>query len=343
VTGLLLTVGKLKRVSLFVASALLATACVRRVSVNELLPVSSPVPTASLVERIDSFGRIRTLAAQGSVYVRNYFTGVGSKADELPGGNQLIRLQRPALIRMRVTVPVAGTRVVDMMSNGHEFRLALYHPKEKSQFLHGRNLGSYEHKGAEELAHSTDSSLAQAGGLINMRPQHITEAFLIQPIVLNHKTEYFREEARLIEPDDRPGKKGRLVERGYYVLSVLEQREDGLIELRRKYWFDRSKPGTPLTRQQTFDGSDGKLASDITYFDWFTPGGDVSLPSRVIVDRRSDGYRIELTLERQSVEVNTDLPDTAFMLENTDGLKDVDLDAPKIKPAAAQHPSKPPR
>ncbi|HLG17164.1 MAG TPA: hypothetical protein VJH03_22120 [Blastocatellia bacterium] len=311
------------------AIVLLGTGCIRRVTVSELLPpANEPLSTDELVTRINAFGEIKTLSAQGSVYVLNYFTGVGSQADELPGANQVLRFQRPAHILMRVRVAVVGTKVVDMVSDGQQFQLALYYPTEKRQFIHGSNLADYERMAADEIKRAKDPTLSQAGGLLNMRPQHVTEAFLIRP-ASGEKIDYFREEVRQREADDRPGKKGRFVERPYYVIYLTErQNGSGRAELLRKYWFDRTKSGTPLVRQQTFEGSGGKLTSDILYSEWFKSGVH-DVPGRVKVDRRTDGYRIELTLEPESVLINAELPDTTFVLENTEGLKDVDLDAPR--------------
>jgi hypothetical protein len=63
------------------------------------------------------------------------------------------------------------------------------------------------------------------------------------------------------------------------------------------------------------------------------------LPGRVIIDRRNDGYRLDLRLEAETVEVNVELPITTFSLENTEKLKELNLDAPRK--AATEPPRKP--
>ncbi|HSE96682.1 MAG TPA: hypothetical protein VLD57_00340, partial [Blastocatellia bacterium] len=179
-----------------------------------------------------------------------------------------------------------------------------------------------------------------AGGLLNMRPQHLTDAFLIKPTALSDQTEVFREEVRQDEIETQSSKKKPRVERTYYVLYVLERNSTGFLELRRKYWFDRTQRDTPLVRQQTFENGGGKVSSDIIYADWFVVSGtNRRWPARVIVDRRNDGYRIELTLVKETVEINLELPGTTFVLENTEGLKEVDLDATrKIQATPVRHP-----
>jgi hypothetical protein len=83
-------------------------------------------------------------------------------------------------------------------------------------------------------------------------------------------------------------------------------------------------------RQQTFENGAGRLAGDVTYSEWFMAQNSSSeLPGRVIIDRRNDGYRLDLRLEAETVEVNAELPVTTFVLENTENLEEVNLDAPR--------------
>jgi hypothetical protein len=321
------------------ALTLLASACVRRVTVSELLPVNAPLTTDALVNRINSYGEVRTFAAQVDVVVRNYFTGVNTKAEEFPEATGLIRFQRPESTRMRVTF--LGKKVADMVSDGQQFRLAVYYPTDKRRFIYGSNLKGFDRMDPDELKDAKNSQLSQAGGLVNMRPQHITNSFLIKPISSDSRNDVFREEVRQIEPDTRPGKKNRSVDRTYYVVYVLEHDEKGQAKLRRKFWFDRTQPDTPLVRQQTFENGEGKLASDDFYSKWFAiPNSNLKWPGLVIIDRRNDGYRLEMSLVQDTVEVNQGLPETTFNLENTEKLEELNLDAPRK--ASADSGRKPP-
>jgi hypothetical protein len=338
--GLIMTVRSLRFFALLIlASALLGSACVRKVTVSDVLPVNSPLTTDELISRINAYGEVRTFSAQVDVVVRNYFTGVGTKAEEFPEATGLIRFQRPENTRMRVTF--LGKKVADMVSDGQSFRLAVYYPTDKRRFVLGSNLKEVDRMDPEELRQAKNPQLSQAGGLVNMRPQHITNSFLIKPISSDSRNDVFREEARLVEPDTRPGRKNRFVERTYYVVYVLEHGEKGQAKLRRKFWFDRTQPDTPLVRQQTFENGEGRLASDDFYSKWFTiPNSNLKWPGHVIIDRRGDGYRFEMTLENDTVEVNQELPDTTFVLENTENLEELNLDAPRK--ASAGTDRKPP-
>ncbi len=314
--------------ALIAVAALGGSACVRRVNVNELLPVNQPLTTDQLIDRINAHGQIKTFSAQTDVTVWNYFTGDGAKADEFPQATGLIRFKRPEETRMNVTF--IGAKVAEMVSDGQRFKLAMYRPQDKRRFIYGSNLTDIERMNAAEIKETRDAQLTKAGGLVNMRPQHITDSFLIKPVIESDRPNAFREEVRQAEADTRPGKKNRLVERSYYVVYVLERDEKGHLKLRRKFWFDRSQTGTPLVRQQTFENGVGKLAGDVTYSNWFTvPNSSSALPGRVIIDRRNDGYRLDLRLVFETVEVNVELPITTFSLENTEKLEEMNLDAPR--------------
>ncbi len=319
---------------LFLAIALLNSACIKHVTVAEKIAVNPPVSVDDLVNRINSFREIQTFGAQGTIVVRNYFTGKDNKADEFPGASYVIRLKQSESIRLNVKAPFIGKKVAEMATDGDRFQLAIFYPDEKRQFVYGTNVNEITRMSKVE---SKDPTLLKAGGLLNMRPQHYTDAFLLKPI--GGDFEVFREEVLQDEADTRPGRKNKRVNKSYYVLYVIERNKTGenktISELRRKFWFDRNQSGTPLARQQTFE-ADGKLASDISYMTWLgVPNTDKFWPEEIIVDRRNDGYQITLILERDSIQINPELPDSAFRLENTENLKEVNLDEPrKAEPEA---------
>jgi len=325
---------------LVAAVSLLGSACIHRVNVNELLPVKEQLSTDQLINRINAYSQVQTFSAQADVIVWNYFTGEKEKADEFPSATGLIRFKRPDNTRMKVTFLSAD--VADMASDGQKFKLKILRPQEKRRFIYGSNLTDIERMNASEIKGTNDPQLTKAGGLVNMRPQHITDSFLIKPITDTDRPNAFREEVRQVEADTREGKKNRLVERSYYVVYVLERGDKGQMKLRRKFWFDRSQAGTPLVRQQTFENGVGRLASDVTYADWFTaPNSQSVWPKHVTIDRRNDGYRLDMKLVAETVELNAELPPTTFDLQNIENLEEVNLDEPRKAPAPTESTSPP--
>jgi hypothetical protein len=304
-----------------VLSALAAGGCIRKsATVPQTLAVKQALSTEQLVERINSYQNIRTISAQVRIGVTDRQSGW-----RYSDANGALRLQRPEKIRLKITATIVNADVADMTSDGSQFRLAVFRPRDKAVFVRGSN--NLKRVRADQIQDATDPRLKEVGTLANIRPQHITDAFIIPPIVADANTEYFREEDRETEPDDRPNKKGHFIIRTYYVLYVLQRGSSGMLHPRRKFWFDRTKDGTPLVRQQTFEDGDGVI-SDTLYSDFFYPGNSAwPWPQTVDITRPVDGYGMLVQLASQdSVEINPELPATTFVLENTEHLKELNLD-----------------
>ena len=312
--------------SCLIISALFSSGCIRRVSVPPLLPANESISTDALMSRINAYEGVKTFGAQGTVSLRNYFTGVDSKVDDFPAGNGLFRLQRPSNIRLVVKAPVINSHVADMVSDGQVFRLAMHYPTDHKRFLFGSNLKDYERMAADRTQRSSNGDVNRVGGVVNMRPQHVTEALLIRPLEVNDHTAVFREEIK----QEEAGKEKRRVVKSYSVLYVVERNDKSQLELSRKLWFDRTQPETPLARIQIFDSGTGKLASDITYAEWVkVPDSNLPWPTRVTIDRMNDGYKLTLLFEKESIQPGVELTNRTFVLENTERFEEIDLDAPR--------------
>jgi hypothetical protein len=328
-----------RRFSLFafliIVTSFFGSACVKRISIAEKLPVRAELSLDQLVNRINDYAEVKTYFSQGNLTVVNYFTSDNAKADQYPAATGLVWLQRPQNIRMKVTFLNAD--VADMTTDGEKFRVAIYRPDDKRRFIYGSNLKRFDRLDVREFKDSKDPRIEQAGGLVNMRPQHITEAFLIKPILNDDKTGTFIEQVKLEENLLEPGKKKRLVERTYYVLYVLERNSEGKLQLRHKFWFDRTQENTPLVRQQIFENGGGKLTAEVFYANWIqNEGTNIRWPLDITIDRREDGYRLRLQIEKDSLEINGGMSDATFRLENTKGLKELNVDEDRDAKAGQQ-------
>jgi hypothetical protein len=105
-----------------------------------------------------------------------------------------------------------------MVSDGQKFQLAMFYPTDHKRFLFGSNLKDYERMAADRTESSTNADVKRVGGVVNMRPQHVTEALLIKPLEVNDQTAVFREEIKLEEH----GKGKRRVVKSYSVLWLSE-------------------------------------------------------------------------------------------------------------------------
>lgn len=241
-----------------------------------------------------------------------------------------IVLKRPANIRLIIQIPVAKTKLAEMVSDGQHFRVAIYYDKFK-RFLIGTSTADYS-QWREKIQAKKEAQSA----FINARPFHFTDALLVRPLQVG-KTgfTYSLQEELIEEPDARPGaKKGARVIRSFYVISEIEiidpAKSFGI--LKRRFWFDRNDK-LQLKRQQVFNEK-SELVTDVRYSNYTKLNSDspVLRPSVVEVRRPQDKYSAELNFLADSTEFNIEnLPATAFILENTEKLPETDLDKPENK------------
>ncbi|MBS1811525.1 MAG: hypothetical protein JST84_25415 [Acidobacteria bacterium] len=241
-----------------------------------------------------------------------------------------IVLKRPENIRLIIQVPIAKTKLAEMVSDAEHFRVAIYYDKYK-RFLIGTNKADYN-QWRERLQGKKEAQSA----FINARPFHFTDALLVRPLQIGKAGfTYSLQEELLEEPDTKLGaKKGARVIRSFYVISEIEitdpAKSFGI--LKRRFWFDRNDK-LQLKRQQVFDGKGG-LVTDVRYLNYTKLSTDSQIlhPSVVEVRRPYDKYSAELNFLADSTEFNVEnLPATAFVLENTEKLPETDLDKPESK------------
>jgi len=246
-------------------------------------------------------------------------------------------LQRPDKIRMLIQASF-GTRIADMVSESNRFRVAIYNPSEYRQFLLGTNDADYSAWLQKLKGKEKESALSAA------RPFHFTEALMMRPIAFNDPRFVYGIEETLVEEDDtRQGaKRGARVLRSFYVISELEVSPEGQgpARVRRRFWFDRVN-GARFARQQIFD-QQGQLATEVQYSVYqklnagSQPGGpsgnEAAWPGVILVNRPHEGYMARLTFNDEKFEVNPQLKPAAFTLENSENLRETDLDKPEKKP-----------
>jgi outer membrane lipoprotein-sorting protein len=245
-------------------------------------------------------------------------------------------LQRPDKIRMLIQATF-GTRIADMVSESNRFRVAIYNPSDYRQFLLGTNDADYSEWMANLKGKVKESALSSA------RPFHFTEALMMRPMALNDPRFVFGIEEALVEDaDTRPGaRKGGRVLRSFYVISELEVSPEGQgpARVRRRFWFDRAN-GARFARQQVFDHQ-GQLTTEVQYSDYkklnsgsqpgSPSGSEAAWPGVILVNRPHEGYLAKLTFSDEKFEINPDLKPNAFTLENSENLRETDLDKPEKK------------
>ena len=332
----------------FVASILLLnTGCglfgaKRKIQVPQLLAPLTQTNKERLIQEVNRWSTVKSIHGKVDIQFEDTsFASVGI-ADQYRLVDGTITLQRPGKILLQIQFTFVD--IAQMASDGEHFTVAVLRGDEKyKRFVKGTNSAVYP-KLDTEANHSTNQSDKQkqekqtVSALSNLRPQHLTDAFMIRPIdttgpYIYVQSEYFQE-----EPDTRPrAKKSDRVMRGYYLLEEIAQGPNGEAKMSRRFWFDRVN-GIRLARVQSYDDG-GRVVTDVAYYNEKVIGNGTtaSLPSRIEITRPQDQYKLSMTYQdTTSVELNREYGPKAFLLENKWQLPELDLDAQNKKVTANQ-------
>lgn len=288
----------------------------------------------TLIDEVNRFARVTSMRAK--MYLKfedNSFAEFGSKEVYRQADGEVV-VQRPGKILLKVQVPIIKSDVAQMTSDGTNFRVAVLQDGgsgKYKKFVKGTNNADYS-----KLQKSLNSTSTANGKVVkesvnafaNLRPQHFTDAMLVRPA--DSEKFYTQSSIFQIEEDESVDKKSplRKVMRGYYLLDEYSKATEGNLIINRRFWFDRVG-GIRLARQQIFDAK-GEIESDIIYGKEGNLGenGDYpNLPLEIQVTRPQDKYSMKLTYQTpEAVSIGKTYPDTAFVLQNSWNLEEIDLD-----------------
>lgn len=334
---------------LLASAVLLASGCnvVKKESKTPTLLKTEEATQAELINEVNRFARVASMRAKMDLkFEDNSFAQFGSKEVYRSADGEVV-VQRPASIYLKVQVPVIKSDVAQMTSDGEKFRVAILQDGgngKYKKFIMGTNDADYS-KLQKDLSSSNgemSGDLKQnVNAFANLRPQHFTDAMLVRPVDSAHV--YTHSTIFQIEEDEQQSKKSplRKVTRGYYLLDEFGKTESGELIIQRRFWFDRVG-GIRLARQQIFDAK-GEIASDITYGREgnLTESGEYArLPLQILVTRPQEKYSMRLTYQTpEAVTIGKTYPATAFVLQNSWELEEVDLDKKLLEVTAQKAPA----
>lgn len=332
-----------KQLFIIISAVLFATSC-NFVKSEQKTPTLLSTEVASqdqLMAEVNRFARVESMEARMNLkFEDNSFAQFGSK-EVYRSADGLVVVQRPANIYLKVQVPVIKSDVAQMTSDGEKFRVAILQDGgsgKYKQFVMGTNAADYSALQKQLGEENGDGAIKQnVNAFANLRPQHFTDALLVRPTDSNNL--YTVSTIFQVEEDEREAKKSplRKVTRGYYLLDEFARGDDGKLTVLRRFWFDRNVK-IRLARQQIFDVK-GEIESDITYGieGKLTETADYDrLPLQIIVTRPQEKYSMKLTYQSpETVKIGNSYPATAFLLQNSWELKELDLDQ-KLREASAQ-------
>ena len=289
---------------------------------------------ADLMKEVNRFARVNSLSAKMDLmFEDNSFAEFGMKEAYRRAPGEVV-VQRPAMIRLKVQAPLIGSDIAQMTSDGDTFRVAILQDGgsgKYKKFVKGTNNADYSKlQKTISTTDAIDSKTAKqnVNAFANLRPQHFTDAMLVRPT--SDQYIYTQTTIFQIEDDLMADKKSplRTVMRGYYLLDEYSKGEGGELKIERRFWFDRVV-SIRLARQQIFDDA-GEIESDIVYGKEgkLTDTADyTNLPLQIQVTRPKEKYSMKLSYQTpETVTIGSTYPATAFILQNSWNLEEVDLD-----------------
>jgi hypothetical protein len=306
-----------------------------QVKTKDPVPVFLTVESAEkerLIAEINRYSEVKAIRGKVGVKFEDNSFAESGIAEKYKTANGLVVVQDPSKINLKIQIPVVGTDLVQMTSDGDKFRVAVICCVEEKYkvFASGTNAKDYSRlreKARQVLAKGSQQEQS-ISVFSSLRPQHFTDALLMRPVnngedYIYTQSEIYQEEAGTTKEKSRIAR----VIRGYYLLDELKKNGSGNFQITRRFWFDRVG-GIRLARQQIFDDK-GVLENDITYGteQKFGENGGYSMPVQVQITRPKERYSVKLTYEEPAAVVIGKIYDPeVFVLENRWQLPEVDLD-----------------
>ena len=216
----------------------------------------------------------------------------GGPVKRYPAIRGYLLFRKPTDLRLIGLQPPFGNRLVDLVSNGRQFRLSM---PSKKRFVIGQD----------------DVKALSSNQLENIRPLHLQQALLPQPV------DPATETATLEEPGQGTGG---------YTLLLMRNSPGQDRRPARTLWMDGAT--SRVARELIFDDA-GKVLTDARYSQWLEDDG-VIFPRHIEIDRPREAYR--LVIQIQKIEINHGLSDEVFVLEQPPGAQLEVLNDPGAPP-----------
>lgn len=202
----------------------------------------------------------------------------------------IILMRKPEMLRVYGRVPVIGTRMFDMVSDGKNF--TLYIPS-KSKAVKGSN--SLKKK-----------SLSQVE---NLRPGFFFDAMVVRGM---EPDEFYAVAADTDTTED--ASKKHLLVNPEYILNVMRRKPGSQqLSLVRVVHFHRDDM---MPYQQDLYDNEGNLETEVFYAQ-YADYGSVRYPSTITIKRPQEDYMVVLTVEK--VVRNMALTDDQFLVKIPEG------------------------
>src|SRR5215217_881171 len=214
----------------------------KKIQVPQLLTPISEAGKDRLIQEINRLSTVKSIHGKVDIQFEDTSFASSGIADQYRLVDGDITLQRPGKIYL--VIQFTFVDIAQMASDGERFSVAVLKGDDRyRRFVKGTNSATYPKLDADGTGNTKDKQKTEkvtVSALSNLRPQHLTDAFMIRPIEPNSsfiyaQSEFFQEEA----DTRREAKKGDRIMRGYYLLEEFSQASAGQAKLSRRFWLDR--------------------------------------------------------------------------------------------------------
>jgi hypothetical protein len=202
-----------------------------------------------------------------------------------------ILVRKPRDLRVLLQMPVFGGVMMDMVSDGNNFKLVI--PPQNKALV-----------GTDEVKTPSKKPLE------NLRPHVFLDGFLIQGVSPDDFVALTQSD-RILTTDVR---KHQAIEEPDYDLAVLHKQAGNILQTVRVLHYSRV---TLLPFQQDIYDEGGRIVTTVLY-DKYQKFGDIDFPTSIDIRRPYDEY--ELKIDVTKLTVNKPLDNDQFNLEIPTGM-----------------------
>jgi outer membrane lipoprotein-sorting protein len=212
-----------------------------------------------------------------------------------------ITVQKPHNLRVIMTLPVLGSKALDMVSNGDTFTM-----------MNASTHGDVWRQGSNTVTKRSKN------GLENLRPPVFFDSLLV-PGVGADELVTLTESTRVLDLDN---KHHEAIEEPDYELTIMKKKGGNPAILQRTRTIHINRV-TMLPFQQDIYNADGQVETLATY-DHYQPYGDQQFPALITIKRPLDEYSLKVEITK--LALNEKLDDDQFELPIPPGVKVLKMD-----------------
>jgi outer membrane lipoprotein-sorting protein len=257
-------------------------------------------PLNQLLKQVDDqYGSIQSMTAHVEISSRSGGSLQGQVKESI-AFNGFIIIGKPDNLNILLLVPVFGSRAMDMVSDGKNFKMLI--PRYNCAIV-----------GSNSVVNTAQK------GLYSLRPNVILDSMLIRGLPDDQEVA-LTQDIRVIE---NPKKKNDIIEEPDYDLEFLSKAQGRIARAMRVIHISRANL---LPYRQDIYGDEGKVVTQAFYSD-YQKFGDINYPTKIVIQRPLDELGLTITVTKGTA-FNQKLEGDQFKLDIPEGTHVTNMDDP---------------